>query len=82
MEAAPKNALFIWCNKHTEYPKQLARKLGREDLRIFSPGFLAEGRWRGMTFTGIVTDHAFIPSHEQYGALKIMQTCVIPPKGD
>ena len=78
MEEAPKGALFIWCNPHLDYPKSLARKLGREDLRIVSPYFLNEGRWRGMTFTGIVTDHAFTPSHEQYGALRIMKAYIRP----
>ena len=57
MEGAPKGAIFVWCNGHTDYAVRLARKIGREDLQIKSPTWLDDG-WRGVTLTGIVVDHA------------------------
>ncbi len=57
MEAAPKWAVFVWCNGQTDYPRLLAQKIGREDLQIQSPMWLEE-RWRGITLTGVVVDHA------------------------
>ena len=57
MEAAPKAAVFVWCNGNTDYPRLLARKIGREDLQIKSPSWL-EDRWRELELTGVVVDHA------------------------
>lgn len=57
MEAAPKGAVFVWCNGHTDYPIRLARKIGREDLQIKTPTCL-EDRWIGLELTGVVVDHA------------------------
>ena len=57
MEAAPKGAVFVWCNGNTDYPRLLARKIGREDLRIETPAWL-EGRWIGLELTGVAVDHA------------------------
>lgn len=58
MKAAPKGAVYIWVNQHLDYPKDLARKLGREDLVIVGPDWLGEGRWYGHTYPGVVKDHA------------------------
>ena len=57
MEDAPKGAVFVWCNGQTDYPRLLARKIGREDLQIQSPTWF-EDRWRGLELTGVVVDHA------------------------
>ena len=57
MKDAPKGALFVWCNGHLEYPKALARHLGREDLYIISPGQLENPKFRGRELSGIVLDH-------------------------
>lgn len=37
MRKAPHGALYLWVNGHLGYPKQLAKALGREDLRVISP---------------------------------------------
>lgn len=58
MQGAAKNALFVWVNSHFSYPRELAEKLGRDDLRIVSPSFFDNDRWRGQVFTEIVIDHA------------------------
>lgn len=61
MRAAPQGALFIWCNEHTDYPKRLARQLGRTDLVIEPASVLDSGNYRrllGRKFSDIVLDHA------------------------
>ena len=57
MQDAPNGAVFVWCNGHTDYAINLARKIGRDDLRIESPTWLEE-RWRGLELTGVVVDHS------------------------
>lgn len=58
MESAPKAAVFVWCNGALSYPKDLAQKLGRTDLKIVGPDWLTNGYWRGLELTGLVVDHA------------------------
>lgn len=58
MNAAPKGAHYVWVNEHLGYPKDLARRLGRADLVIVSPGWFQGDRWRGIQFKAIVLDHA------------------------
>ncbi len=65
MEAAPNGAVFVWCNGNTDYAIHLARKIGRDDLRIESPMWLVE-RWRGLELTGVVVDHAARLTDEQW----------------
>ena len=35
--SAPKGAYFVWVNSWTKYPRDLARSLGRDDLKFVSP---------------------------------------------
>ena len=56
MEEAPHGAHFLWCNEFIEYPRSLAKKIGRDDLRIVSPSWLETG-WRGIELSGLVVDH-------------------------
>jgi hypothetical protein len=65
MQAAPLDAVFIWCNSRLDYPQALARKLGRTDLKIVSPSWLELG-WRGRELSGIVRDHASDWNDEQW----------------
>lgn len=58
MEAAKPNAIYIWCNGVLSYPKDLARHLGREDLKIYSPSVLEDDRLRGILAPEIIVDHA------------------------
>jgi hypothetical protein len=57
IEAAPPNAIFVWCNRRLEYPRSLAGSIGRNDLRIVS---LAEAEY-GECLRGVgrfvVVDH-------------------------
>lgn len=58
MLEAPQGAVFVWVNHHFDHPKYLAKKHGREDLRIVSPSWFDDYRWAGLELTGIVVDHA------------------------
>jgi hypothetical protein len=56
MHEAPKNSVFVWANADLHYPKKLAEKLGRTDLKIVGPNWLLNG-WRGVQLSGLVIDH-------------------------
>ena len=77
IEAAPKGAVFVWCNGHTDYAIRLAQKIGREDLRIESPTWL-EDRWRGLELTGVVVDHAARLTDRQWDGYQGALTRVRP----
>lgn len=55
---APQGAVFIWNNSYLSYPLALARKLGRDDLQIETPGWLTDYRYVGQRLKGLVVDHA------------------------
>jgi hypothetical protein len=55
--AAPKGAVYVWVNHRLEYPKALAHKLGRDDLKIVSPKWIEDRRWVGMEFPAMDIDH-------------------------
>jgi hypothetical protein len=83
MEGAAKNALFVWCNGGLQYPKELARRLGREDLEIVSPDYITSDRWRGREFSDVVFDHAvsFHPKARYH--IQEIRTRIRPvPNGD
>jgi hypothetical protein len=58
MRDAPQGAIFVWCNGHTDYPRALARHLGREDLRI-EPRSFVESNTHMATSKPIIQDHAY-----------------------
>lgn len=70
MLAAPKDAVFIWVNHHLDYPKRLAKYLGREDLQIVSPNWLSDKRWQGCRFIAIEVDPDTCLSWEQWNILE------------
>ena len=78
MQAAPRNAVFIWCAGHTGYPQMLARKIGREDLKIVTPDWLTSDKWRGLELTGLIVDHAANIRGELYPAYLEAKTRVRP----
>lgn len=69
MQDTPKGAVFVWCNNRLEYPRALARKIGRDDLSIVSPYWLERG-WAGQKFTDLVVDHACSLSAGEQNGLK------------
>lgn len=75
MQAAPQRAIFIWPVRHSmPYAKELAHKLGRDDLQIVTPDWLQDEKWRGLELSGIVIDHATRLSIEQYHKLEWART--------
>lgn len=75
MLAAPTHSIFVWCNDRLDYPKRLAREIGRLDLQIVSPRWLEE-RWLGLMLTGIVIDHAIELTEKQQRLLDAALTRV------
>lgn len=57
MIAAPKDAVFVWLNADLRYPTKLAQALGRQDLKIVSPDWLTQQRWRGLRLSAIIMDY-------------------------
>lgn len=66
MKAAPKGAIYVWCNNHLHYPRQLSLALGRLDLTIVGPEWLKR---KGYTNTEVVVDHAAELTFEQQRGL-------------
>jgi hypothetical protein len=61
MQEAPYRAYYIWVNGYLSYPKNLAAHLGRQDLKIMSPGSINRGRnLLGIPRSRIVIDHATV----------------------
>lgn len=58
LEEAPQGAIFVWCNSHMYYPQMLARKLGRDDIKIKPFSWLGERNVRGLRGTKVIIDHA------------------------
>jgi hypothetical protein len=54
---APIGAAFLWLRDELSYPRNLARHLGRTDLKIVGPSWLQHG-WRGLRLPALVLDHA------------------------
>lgn len=57
MLAAPRGAIYVWCNGHLGYPRDLAKKLGRDDLQIVGPDYVIQYRFAGLKVP-VATDHA------------------------
>lgn len=72
LKDAKLGALFIWCNSRIDYPKALARHLGREDIKIVSPSVLeCNGeRLRGLTLPEIILDHACVPDEREWDVIE------------
>ncbi len=80
MGSAPQGALFIWCNEMVYYPEQLARRIGRSDLRIvpFSTVYNYD-RYHGCRFSGVVFDHACAIDADAAHGLGKFRACVSFP---
>ena len=58
MRAAPRDAIYIWpTSRSLTYAKNLARNLGRFDLRIETPDFIDRQAWRVLRVP-VILDHA------------------------
>lgn len=79
MLAAPKDAIFI-CAGPSRYSKALARFLGRDDLKIYSPEVLE--RSMGLRPTGLVIDHAADLTERQEELARSILATIPPVKGE
>jgi len=83
MKNAATGAFYVWCNRDLNYPKRLAQRLGRSDLRVVFPGWLRVG-WRGLAlYPGdVVLDHAIQPrqldEEQQRGIVELHIRGVVP----
>ena len=68
MQDAPKGAVFVWCNSNIAWPRDLARKIGREDIEIVRPSWLEGESFMGRRMSGVILDHATGPmlNHRQW----------------
>jgi len=58
MKEAPRGAIYVWPNNILTYPAMLAKRIGRDDLKICSPsGFTIERVLRDR-IEDYVIDHA------------------------
>lgn len=73
LRSAPQKAVFVWVNHSLHYPRDLARKLQREDIEIVSPDWLTDKRWAGREFSAIILDHAAHLTSEQWDLLHIVR---------
>ena len=62
MRAAPRAAMFIWCNNSLSYPRGVARWLKRTDLVIVRPCDV-EAALKGFDAPVIVDHNASLPAH-------------------
>lgn len=58
MLSAPEHAVYVWCNRHIDYPKHLAVKHNRRDLQIVPPQWIIDRRYVGLKLYGVVIDPA------------------------
>lgn len=70
MRAAQHGATYLWGENHLSYPRDLARHLGRTDLRIVGPEWLRGGNYLGLRSGELVVDHA---AHEHLTAVQADQ---------
>lgn len=68
MRAAGRNSWYIWLNAELAYPRALARRIGRGDLRIVAPDALVTSRMHGTRDP--VVDHACRLQPDQESALR------------
>ena len=71
MKRAPEGAIFVWCRGDTSYAQALANSLGRDDLEIVGPGYIEQGRYRGIKDLQIVLDHYTQLSKPAYDQLRV-----------
>lgn len=74
MTDAPMGAVFVWCNSRTEYPQELAKKLGREDLVVRPMSWLEPRKVMGSNVPVVIVDHAAQPDSEGRLALYYLRT--------
>jgi len=67
MLEAPQGATFVWCNGNLSYPRDLAQKHGRGDLKIVGLDALRRGasRLAGMAPGMVIIDHSVSENRQE-----------------
>lgn len=81
MLASPERSVFVWVNGAVDYPKRLARSLGRDDLEIVSPEWINSDSWRGRDFPAIILDHAARLHNREYDMLRLIRSTRVRANG-
>ena len=76
MESAEKGAVFVWCNSDIEYPISIAKKIGRDDLKIVRLSWLDGYIWRGTELSGLIIDHDCRLSDNQINAISMIKPLI------
>ena len=71
MQAAPRDSYYVWCNGNLSYPIELAKRLGRADLKIVPPSWLNEQNVR--KGVEVELDHATMLDTAGYHALQYLE---------
>jgi hypothetical protein len=66
---APRGAIFVWVNHHLDYPRALARSIGRDDLEFVSPERLEYSCFDGRELSAVILDHAAHLTSRQWNGL-------------
>jgi hypothetical protein len=77
LENCPKGSIFIWCTNDTWYPKRLAAKIDRGDIRVERASILDGNDWQkylGMELPAVITDHALQMNSERFRNLKNLES--------
>ena len=70
LQACPPGGLFVWGGGRLGYPRELAEKINRQDIRIVACDELEyPERICGLRLPGIVVDHAARLTEVQYQGL-------------
>lgn len=80
MLQAPHRALFVWCTWAINYPKDLARDCGREDLQIVSPAQLWKIARSSDFYSGVVLDHAAELTADEQRAFEDIRVFHVRPR--
>ncbi len=72
MTDAPPGSVYVWCNDRTDYPLDLARHLGRKDLRVRPLSWLDLRTVAGSSCPAVIVDHAAHLSDRARDALRYL----------
>jgi len=83
MLSAPHGSVFVWCNSNILYAKNLAKRLGRDDLIVVSPSRLERSNeHRGRRYSAVCVDHATELTLEQAENLERINCELITKYGE
>lgn len=75
IETAPIGAIFIWPFSRLDYPKDIAAKLGRSDIKIFSTDQLNEPNALRGFVAEIIVDHSVWLSAKHQAVITEYELC-------